>query len=425
MQNERRSLDELISIQNTKLRRLIKHAYENVRFYRDILQEIELHPEDIKSVDDIHKIPIIDKNDFHQRPYSDLLDKRIKDKDRLIPVNTSGSSGLSLRFYIDHNYDRFRKAQFLRPYLTNGRRLSDRVVWIRARPVLTKKWFQQTGLMKEYQIDSGLDLDNQIKIIKEMKPDILQGYGSVLALLASKVLEYDIPTHTPRIIFTHSELLTEKMRQKIEKAFKVKIIDIYGTFETDNIAYGCSKHEGYHFASDCVIMEFIKDGKRVRPNEEGEVVCTVLDNFAMPFIRYNLHDIGSYTHKPCSCGRTFPLMEMTGGRFDDYAIYSNGLTKSPQNFLGLFDPLAKSLCEYQIIQEDIYKFVVQIVPNQNFSRKTESNIKENLKKEFPAAQVHIKLVNKIERDQSGKFRAFISKARKVNLGIQTSAINLS
>ena len=73
-------------------------------------------------------------------------------------------------------------------------------------------------------------------------------------------------------------------------------------------------HNGYHVAIDSVIMEFLKDNKPVKPGGEGEIVVTVLNNFAMPFIRYNLHDMGSFSSKPCSCGRTFPLMTQIKGR---------------------------------------------------------------------------------------------------------------
>lgn len=411
MRNERRSRDELINIQNTKLSRLINHAYGNVRFYRDMFQEIGLHPDDIKSVDDINKIPIIDKKDFHKRPYSDLLDKRIRDKGQLIPINTSGSSGLSLRFYIDRNYDQFRKAQYLRPYLTNGRKPWDKLVRLINTDVPKMKWFQRLGLLADYHVYSDSNLDDQLKMIGEIKPAIIQGFGSCLSLLVQKILEENIPITTPRLIFTDSELLTEQTRMTIEKGFNAEIIDVYGTFETDNIAYECEMHTGYHMTSDCVIMEFIKDGKTVKPGEEGEIVCTVLDNFTMPFIRYNLHDIGSYSNKPCTCGRTLPLMSMISGRSDDYAIYENGLMKSPHNFLGLFDPLAKFLYEYQIIQERIDKFTVRVVPNNSFNEKVEQKIKENLLKEFPVSQIDIKLVDEIQRDKSGKFRAFISKVK--------------
>lgn len=415
MRNERRSRDELTHIQNTKLRRLINHAYENVRFYRDMFQKIGLHPEDIKSVDDIHKIPIIDKNDFHQRPYSDLLDKRIRDKGQLIPINTSGSSGLSLRFYIDRNHDQFRKAQYLRPYLTNGRKPWDKLVRLINTDIPKQKWFQRMGLLADYYVYSDSNLDRQLNSIITTKPAIIQGFGSCLALLASKILEDNITITTPRLIFTDSELLTAKMRYTIEKGFNTEVIDIYGTFETDNIAYECKKHEGYHIATDCVIMEFIKDGKSVKSGEEGEIVCTILDNRSMPFIRYNLHDIGSYSNKPCTCGRTLPLMSMIDGRSDDYAIYKNGLMKSPRNFLGLFDPLVKYLHEYQITQERVNKFTVRVVPNNSFNERIEQKIKENLLKEFPDSQINIKLVDEIQRDKSGKFRAFISKVKNAEL----------
>ena len=408
MRNERRSQDELINIQNTKLRRLIKHAYENVRFYRDIFQEIGLHPEDIKSVDDIHKTPIIDKNDFHQRPYSDLFDKRIKDKDRLVPINTSGSNGLSLRFYIDRNYDQLRKAQFFRPYLTNGRRVTDRVIWFSGREAAEKRWFQRLGLMREHKIYSGCNDDSQISMIKEIRPAIIKGYGSVIALLAAKIVEEHISITSPRIIFTDSELLTEQMRHTIEKVFNTEVIDIYGTFETDNIAYECSKHEGYHITTDCVIMEFLKDGKKTEAGEEGEIVCTVLDNFTMPFIRYNLHDIGSYTNKRCSCGRTFPLISIIGGRSADYLVDENHLKKSSSSLIAHFHSLATFIREFQVIQEEVTLFKVLVVPGRNFSKNIEQKIRETIWKEFPGVHVTITLVDKIKREKAGKFRAIVS-----------------
>ena len=213
-----------------------------------------------------------------------------------------------------------------------------------------KKWFQRLGLFAEHNVYTDSNLERQINIIQSVNPSIIQGFGSCLSMLASKIIEASVSIPTPRLIFTDSELLTDQVRHTIISGFNAQVLDVYGTFETDNIAYECNKHKGYHIASDCVIMEFIKDGKQVAPGEDGEIVCTVLHNYTMPFIRYNLNDIGRYTNEKCSCGRTLPLMEMIGGRSDDFAVYENGVEKSPRSFLGLFDDLVEFLHEYQIIQ---------------------------------------------------------------------------
>lgn len=240
--NEKRSSDELIHIQITKLKRLIHHAYENVGFYRNTFKKLGILPEDIRSVDDLSYLPIIDKKTFHCGELSEYLDKRIADRNRLINIKTSGTSGTTLSFYIDPRYDQYRKALYLRPYLSNGRKLTDTVLQFSIFETFEKKWFQRIGLMRVETVGSNEDVGTQIHRIRKLRPSIIQGYGSVLALVASRLLDEKIDIPPPRIVFTDSELLTPFMRHKIEQAFHAPVIDIYGTFETDNIAYECSEH---------------------------------------------------------------------------------------------------------------------------------------------------------------------------------------
>ena len=188
MRNQTRPVAALRDIQNRKLKRLVQHAFDNVKFYRDLFRNAGVHPADIKSVEDLDKLPIIDKRHFHEREYLDLLSKGLAGYAGLIPVNTSGSSGQSLKFYIDKGYDRMRKAQYLRPYLANGRRITDRVLRLMNTEMPTKIWFHKLGLMTEQTIYSDSDLDYQINRIQNFKPTILQGFGASLSLLAAKIL---------------------------------------------------------------------------------------------------------------------------------------------------------------------------------------------------------------------------------------------
>jgi len=406
MRNEKRPLAELRNIQNEKLRRLIDHAYHHVPFYRERFKKINLHPDDIRTIDDLQKIPVIDKDDFHQSENSDLIDKKIKNIDQLITLHTSGSSGKTLHFFADHGYNQIRKAQFLRPYLTNGNGLFDRVLWFRATPRSKQPFHERLGFLKTYQLDAGMDPLIQIKSIQTLKPAMMRGYGSTFHLMASKILEENISVPPPRIIFTDSELLSTASRRKIEKAFQTRVIDVYGTFETENVAYECHKHEGYHMAIDCVIMEFLKEGNPVKPGEVGEIVFTVLDNYTFPFIRYNIHDLAAYTDRPCSCGRTFPLMKIIAGRMYDYAKKSDGTKISSTPLTSHMWFLGKYIHEFQVIQEDIDQFSVLIVPTKFYSDKAAKKVEKGIYQNFPEAKIKIHLVDQIKREASGKFIGF-------------------
>ena len=413
LHNEKRSLDELIHLQYVKLKRIVNHAYNTVQFYKELYDNCKFRPDEIQSIEDITKIPVINKQLLAQNSYDTLISNKYSIK-KLLPVKTSGSNGFPYMFYIDHQYDQFRKAQFLRPYITNGKRPFDHSVSFSVTKSTTSKWFHRFGLLPESRIFTGEEINRQIEMLINLKPDIIQGYGSVLNLLSVKIIENNISIKKPRLLFTDSELLMPDMRVNIEKAFGTKVIDVYGTFETDNIAYECSKHEGYHTAIDSVIMEFLRDNKPVKTGEEGEIVVTILNNFAMPFIRYNLNDIGSHINKSCSCGRTFPLMNQIKGRSSDYMLAKDGRKFSVFN-LGRFASLAPNVYEYQIIQEDYNVFTVLIVPAETYNNEGELIIKPSIQKLFPDALIKMELVSSIKREPSRKFKAFKSK---VNLSDQ-------
>ncbi len=413
LQNEHRSPDELIHLQTVRLKNLVDHAYATVPFYKKLFDDCRLHPEEIISLEDLTKIPVIDKKLLAENTYDKLISRKYN-VTKLIPVRTAGSNGSPYLFYIDDSFDQFRKAQFLRPYITNGKRLFDHSVSFTVTKSAPSKWFHRFGLLPESRIFTGEEINQQIKMLMNIKPDIIQGYGSVLNLLSINIIENNIEIKKPRLIFTDSELLMPDMRANIEKAFGTKVIDIYGTFETDNIAYECSKHEGYHIAVDSVIMECLKDNEPVETGEQGEIVVTILNNFAMPFIRYNLHDVGCFINKLCSCGRTFPLMNQISGRASDYMIAKDGRKISVFN-LGRFSSLAPNVYEYQIIQEDFNTFTLFVVPNKSYNNEGELIIKPYIQKLFPDAVINIELVSSIKREPSGKFKAFKSK---VNLSDQ-------
>src|SRR5690606_29417699 len=157
--------------------------------------------------------------DLHAWEPELLIDQRIQDRTKLISISTSGSSGRSLRFYVSQRYDQFRKAQYLRPYLTNGRRFTDTVLSITSSPPLGVRWFNRLGLLQEHRIHPRTDARQQLRRFQEIRPDILQGFPSCLVLMAKALGEEKVNVPRPRWIFTDSELMTTEQRRIIEGTF--------------------------------------------------------------------------------------------------------------------------------------------------------------------------------------------------------------
>lgn len=414
MRNETKPREKILALQLKKLRNLVHHAYQNVPFYKELYDSAGVKSVDIQTIDDLRFLPTISKKDFQKREITNYLDQENNNIDSLKSIKTSGSSGLSLEFFIDHQYDLFRKAQYLRPYLTNGRKITDHVMRLCSDSGVQQRMMQKIGLLRESFFYANSNTADQIKILKKICPDIVQGYGSELALIAQDIIDYNIEIPKPKIIFTDSETLSIGIRNLIKKAFSADVIDIYGTYETGNIAYECADHCGYHICEDCVIVEYLdQDQNPVQPGQYGELVFTVLNNLTMPFIRYRIGDIGSYSSKPCPCGRTFLLMNKLMGRLADYAICAGGKLKSPTAFIGAFDALANQIREFQVIQTEIKSFEVLVVPKHELSVGLENAIRAALLAEFPNSTILVKSVTVIERLGSGKFKSFVQKSDNV------------
>lgn len=408
LRNERRPLDALERERDAALRRLVARACENVRFYRRLFDQAGVKPADIRTARDLAKLPVIDKRILRAQPIEDLL-RAGERVERLTRLSTSGSSGAPFDVYLDDRASTLRKAQSLRPYLTNGRRLRDRALLLTGHPEREPKWFERLGVLREQRLDCNLPLDQQLAAINASRPEVIQGYPSALAALAGFACEERRALHRPRLLFTDSELLTAQDRQSIEDAMGVRAIDVYGTWETGNIAHECERREGHHVAIDCVVLEILAgDGNPARAGEEGRLVCTMLDNDAMPLIRYDLGDIAAWSAAPCACGRSFPLLQVIAGRANDQLRLADGQAVSPEGLLARFGAMSAWIREYQIVQDAPERFRMIVVPGAQFDDVARGRIRAIFEAWRPSVEVTIETVDSIPREASGKRRTFRS-----------------
>ena len=401
--------ETLAARQTRSLVALVRHAAERVPFYRQLYAAQGIDIATFNGVGDLAALPIVDKHVLRSAG-ADALSADAPAK--RVMITTSGSSGDPFTFPIDRGYDLWRKAQFIRPYLNSGRRLGDKVLRLCARPSSRPKWFSRLGVLRERQIDAGTAPARVAEAWQEYAPDVLMGYPSSLRSLAYHCLELSRPlSPAPRLVFTDSELLTPDTRAVIEQAFGTGPIDVYGTFETDNIAWQCAARADYHIATDCVVLEVVKDGKPVPPGEDGEIVVTVLHNRTFPFIRYNLRDMGRLGTQPCACGLPFPMLAGIQGRANDLIVLADGRRRTATDLTARIGRSDALIHQYQLRQLAIGRFELLVVSSSQFGDVERESLAQIVRSALGDAHVEVRVVEAIAPERSGKRRAFISEVR--------------
>jgi phenylacetate-CoA ligase len=402
---------ELEELQNKKLRAIVKHAYENTEFYHRKFKDAGVRPDDIRTVNDIHKLPFTTKAEVREHSMGSILSKGV-DINSCKVIPTSGSTGKPLRAVYNQNAEDYSKAVNLRSMMENGLKIRDKWVNIGdTRTTSNPSWFQKFGIFNLKTLNLFDGVDNQINTLIEMNPDTILGYPSQLSLIANYIKKHSIEGFTPKNVFTTAELLHPPTRELINSVFNTDLVDLFGCIEVNRTAWECSEHCGYHLDVDSVITEFIQDGDNVAAGERGNIAYTCLFNYAMPLIRYEVGDVGVPSDEKCSCGRSLPLMKNVEGRTDDFIKLPSGKIISPIVLVFVMRHLHEIL-EYQIVQESLNCISVYLVISENVNDFYINNIKKDIENALDnEISIKIKVQSAIKKGSTGKMRSIISKLK--------------
>jgi phenylacetate-CoA ligase len=267
------------------------------------------------------------------------------------------------------------------------------------------------GIRRGDQIEVSQRIDDQIEPLRLARPDVLRGLPESLRVIAEAVRERGINGIRPRMILTGGGVLTEETRQVLQEVFGSPVIDLYSCWEFGNIAWECGHHAGYHINADGLIVEAMKEGRRALPGEQGELLITALNGYAMPLIRYRIGDMGVLSDRRCPCGRGLPLLERIEGRTDDLIRLVDGRIVSPLTISSTLR-FIPGIAQFKMIQEGKDAFQILLVRGKGFSPQTVETAGEELKKLLgDGVLLDIQLVDQILPDPSGKIRAVISKVQ--------------
>ena len=319
--------EKILEIQNKKIVEQVKHAWDNVPYYRAKMEEKGVTPEDIKGIDDLHKLPFLAKADLRDAYPTGLVGVPLKDCVRI--HSTSGTTGKRIMgFYTKEDIELW--SDCCARALTAAGATDEDVVQVSYGYGLFTGGFGLHGGSEKLgcltiPMSSG-NTERQIMFIKDLSATVICCTPSYAAYLGETMKEMGLgPDDIPlKAGILGAEAWSEEMRRDIEKTMGIKAYDIYGLTELSGpgVAYECSAQNGMHINEDHFVAEIIdpNTGEVLPDGTKGELVFTSLDRKAFPLLRYRTRDICVLTREKCSCGRTHVKMAKPMGRSDDMLI---------------------------------------------------------------------------------------------------------
>jgi len=409
--------DEIRSNQTNNFQKLLNHAYKNVPYYKKLFGDLNLHPNDFKSLNDIKKIPLLDKETV--RTHSDLLLARNISKKRMIALNTSGTTGKSLKIYVDLEARRREYAFITRSQMWANLKNGKHNITFGGRAIVLykqgKKGFWRYNAIMDNYLFSSYNLTDEnlpcyIEKMKKINPEFIDSYPSSIYTIAKYMDENSINGIYPKAILTTAETLLDYQRDIIEKVFNCPIYDQYGCTEQAIFVSQCEKGT-YHIHPEYGNVEIINEnGEAVKPGEIGTIVCTGFVNYAMPLIRYKIGDTAMKGDDQCDCGRNFPTIEKIYGRDDDFILTPEGRK------VGRLDPIFKGLTSIkraQIIQTKLDEIEIRLIPCESYTDKDgDLLVKETSKRVGNLMKISIIIVKDFPQTGSVKFKSVVSNISK-------------
>lgn len=396
----------LVQYQERLLQRLVRQAYDNVPYYREVFQERGVRPSDIQTVEDLGKLPFLDKTMVRKRG-RDLLASNISFLGRE-STHTSGSSGTPLALFYDKTMKGIERAMALRHLLWIGYEKGDTVAYFKGLPLLnpkrTCKYFPGAKELRvSFHRADAARLAEIVEALEHVKPSFIDAWPSCLYIISRWMARKGKSVPPPTAIRTSSENLHPHVREQIESVFKAPVIDFYGQEEAVAVAMQCAHAHGYHIQMEVGIVELIPS------QQEGvwEIVGTCLHNLAMPFIRYRTGDFGVRDARPCPCGRKHPVLAGIAGREADFVLTPEGRLISPLTLHFAFYDMHE-IKEGQIIQEEVDLLRIKLVAWERVSQETQVRLVHELRSRLdsPRMRFAVELVEDIPQTPGGK-RPFV------------------
>jgi phenylacetate-CoA ligase len=382
---------ELEKLQLRKLKEQVKHCYEDSAFYRKKFKDAGLKPEDIKTLEDLQKIPFTVKNDLRDNYPLGML--AVKPVDVVEIHASSGTTGNPIIGpYTQNDMDVWAELMARSIYTTGGRK-EDVIHIAYGYGLFTGGLGFHYGAHKIGAMTipvSGGMTQRQIKLMTDLGATVLCCTPSFAVYLAETMFKTDVDPKRDmklRIGLFGAEPWSDHIRERIEDDLGIEAFDVYGLTELcgPGVSIECSEHKGLHIWEDHFLVETInpETGEVLSLGEEGELVFTTLTKTGMPMLRFRTRDISVVDTEKCACGRTHARMIRVRGRSDDMLII-RGVNVFPSQIEVAVMSFPELAPHYQIVVDrpgalDTFAVKLELTEKASKSKKLDAEaLKRNI-----------------------------------------------
>jgi phenylacetate-CoA ligase len=425
---ERAKPDEVKKIQTKLLRDVVNRVYNNSKFYREMFHENNLSPFDIKTIEDLRKIPFTTKDDLKKRNWDFLCVSNEKIVDI---VASSGTTGNPTYITLTKNDTERLASNEEKSFLCAGATSSDIFqLLITLDGMFTAGMAFYRGITRlgacALRVGPG-NSEMHLRLMKELKPNGVVGVPSFMLRLEEVANQEGIDISSFNLekgmfvaeALRNQDMSLNKLGKKIEDSWGIELFSTYGSTEIETSFCECTKHTGLHMHPDLVIIEVLdKNGEPVEDGEYGELVVTTLQTEGMPFLRFESGDVTFLMTDECECGRTATRIGPILGRMD-HMMKVKGTNVYPghiENVLMSFPEVDDYVIETYTGNDFSDKIIVKIA-----TKKPSKSLEESIKESFKALirttpDVSLTSLDEIKKIQFAhgerKPRKFIDKRKK-------------
>jgi phenylacetate-CoA ligase len=405
---------------NEELVKIIKHAYHNVSFYKDmwLSQGITLDTLNTITTNTIHQIPFLTKANLRKYGKTDLIDSDCKREKNFFA--SSGTTGTPTSILFSRKMHQLWSAAYearvrnwagVDRYMSRGMIGGRRVVpdADSKPPYYRYNSFEKQVYFSAYHISRNT-VEDYLDGIRKYIPTYMVGYAVSNYLLARFIKEQKLEAPKLKAVITSSEKLTPEMRKVFSDVYGCKTYDGWSGVEACALVSEC-EHGKLHISPDVGFIEIL-DSKDmpVAPGETGEVVCTGFLNYEQPLIRYRIGDYMTLSaNQHCDCGREMSIIDAIIGRTEDVVIGKDG--REMVRFHGVFTNIPKIIMG-QVVQENLDTIALNIVSDEPLSVEDKKILTKRICSQLGEVNVQIFELKEIPCGANGKYKAVISKVKR-------------
>lgn len=438
---ERQPLESRLAAQWRRLEQLLEHAYREVPVYREAFDAAGVRPASVATPADLTRIPVTTKQVI-QRNFPDRMTVAASDSNDWRYVSTRGTADRLMAIHDFGKRDRVRAAELRSLQLSGGYRvgrtmveippdactvvcgdegeevagvlphlfhmvrngkLRDRASIVDLHGLIERGWVLRKQVYPPFGPQGSQqpreELAEYIDRLRQDRPFLLKGLATYLFELARFVREEGLEPVAVGVVKPLGSKVSGAMRRTIESAFTGQYREDYGSAEFGGVACDCERRAGLHAYLDLFLVEVVRDGRHVGDGEIGKILITDLWNEAMPFIRYEIGDVGSLTLEPCACGRTAPRLEIFG-RLQDTLVTRDGRVFTPDRVMDFFFGF-DGIDEFQLVERRPGEFDLTVVGPTSANGELPGALSEFLGEEV---RTTVRRAKTIRPETGGKFR---------------------